>query len=453
MAMIRISIISVFPQLHAAFFETSLIKRSREQGILEVGLFSLTHYVSPKERIDAPACGHGAGMVLRPEIVEKAVKDIEDTYGTGIKVFFSPDGAVLRQPLLQRMMQTILPLGDSRIEEKSMSECHIILCCGRYEGFDSRAVEHFADYIISIGDYILMGGDVAAQVFLESFLRLIPRVVGNSDSVEHDSFMGPFLDYEAYCKPVIWKDKHVPSVLLSGDHAKINEWRLAQSAKKTLYKRFDWLRRSVLSLDVKKKVSSLIPSHYVVLMHDQVMVGKVTKEEGTTSVTTIDLHDIARSSATYGIKKVFIVTPLKDQQRLLDVFLSFWHTSKGADYNHSRFEAMSLISVVDSLQAVYDAVEKEEGKMPLAIATSAQRYNNIPSLSYTQQGKVWEKELPVLLIFGTGQGLSTKLLDKMNYLLLPIEGFSSYNHLSVRAAVAIILDRWLSYAPEYSSNG
>jgi len=188
-----------------------------------------------------------------------------------------------------------------------------------------------------------------------------------------------------------------------------------------------------------------IPPHYVALMHTEIALkgGRV----GETSITSLDIHDVARSSATYGIKNYFIVSPLKDQQVILKTFLDFWHSEEGKQYNKSRFDAVELVQPASQLADVIAAIEEKEGKKPLLIATSAKPHQATVSLDYASQGRVWQKDRPVLLLFGTGQGLSDELLKRCDFLLLPIEGMTPYNHLSVRAAVAITLDRWLGLQP------
>jgi tRNA (guanine37-N1)-methyltransferase len=236
----------------------------------------------------------------------------------------------------------------------------------------------------------------------------------------------------------------VPEVLVSGNHKKIDEWRRSTAIATTVKERFDWIRTQPLGGKDLTDVAAQIPPHYAVLMHDQVLIGKVDPQPGTTSVTTMDLHDIARSSATYGIKKLFIVTPLTDQKRQLEVFFEFWHTSKGQEYNKDRFEAMSLVQVCDSMTDVLMAIASENNNQEaVMVATSAKEHVETVSIDYTDQKKVWNGQQPVLIVFGTGQGLTNDLVARCDYVLKPVRGFTTYNHLSVRAAVAIVFDRWL----------
>lgn len=452
---LHITIITVFPELHTSFLETSLLKRAREAGILSVSTIKFSDCVAPKERIDAPMVGHAAGMVLRAEVLERAMEKAVAAHGEGIAVFFAPDGQLLSQPIIEDFYRRELAAPHSVSSEKDDSSYpHLILICGRYEGIDVRAVRKYADYIFSIGDYVLMGGDLPAQVFIESVLRFVPSVVGRAESVLADSYSGAYLDFPPYGQPVVWNGEEVPPVLRSGDHAAIIRWQKSESLRKTLLTRFDWLRssRSFLESELAAK-SKAIPPHYVIVMHDEVLIGKKEKIEGQTSVTTIDLHDIARSSATYGIKKVFIVTPLIDQQRVTKHFMSFWHSAQGEIYNKDRFDAMSLIEIVSTkAEACAQIAAAHEGREPILIATSAQPYTDVGPehprlLEYADQGVAWEHERPVVLCFGTGQGLAPRFFRACAYVLPPVLGFTRYNHLSVRSAVAIILDRWLAALP------
>ncbi|MDQ5890992.1 MAG: tRNA (guanine37-N1)-methyltransferase [Candidatus Dependentiae bacterium] len=441
--MFTITIITVFPELFENWCKTSLIARAQEAGQLKINCIRLADHVAPKQRIDTPACGPGAGMVLKAPVVAAAIEEAFARYGSGEVVFFTPSGTLLTQRLCQEMATTYFsePLSGA----PGVGDHHIILVCGRYEGVDDRVIQRYSGRKISIGNYVLMGGDLPAQVFLEAILRYLPGVVGDSRSVFHDSFSGPLVDFPAYGQPNEWEGMAVPPVLLSGDHAKIEKWRNDAALTQTVKEHFSWLRTSEISSEMRRSVAEKIPAHYVVLMHDQVLIGRKEALPGTTSVTTIDVHDIARSSATYGIKKFYVVTPLHDQQELLRVFFQFWHTDQGRNYNENRYDAMSCVKVVSSLAEAEADIMSLSGQIPLKIATSARPVDGVQSLAFDDQAIAWQTARPVALMFGTGQGMTAELLQACDYVLTPIHGFTGYNHLSVRAAVAIILDRWLGY--------
>lgn len=176
-------------------------------------------------------------------------------------------------------------------------------------------------------------------------------------------------------------------------------------------------------------------------MHSHVMLDQ--GREGTSSVTSLDIHDIARSARTYGIKKYFIVTPLEDQHKIVNKLLEFWHTDVGIDYNPQRHEALKLVTLVSTFEEVLQQIEHDESQKPLLLATSAQSTQTVPLISYHDQQKVWSPGRPVVIIFGTARGLASSFVEKCDYQLGPVQGFSSFNHLSVRSAAAIIFDRWL----------
>ncbi len=425
----KISIVTLFPSLYHPFLETSLIDRAHKQGIVDTSLISLLEFVSEKKRIDSPTFGPGAGMLLRPEVIEAAIEKTEAERGPAYKIFFSPQGKKLDQELLRCLMLAVA------------QKKHMLLVPARYEGMDVRVEHYYADSLLSIGDFVLMGGDLPAMVLIESMLRLMPGVIGKQESVEKESFSGAFLDYPEYTNPVEWKGEVVPAIIRSGNHEKIQEWRQAKAAENTVIHHFDWLRSHVVQPEDKALATEYIPAHYAVLMHDHVKLPDGT--EGTSSVTSLDIHDIARSAKTFGIKKYFIITPLEDQKKIIAKLLSFWQADVGIEYNVHRHEALANVQVVDSLEEAIDEIEKIEQSKPILVATGAQVNQQLPLISYYDQEKIWVQKRPVAIIFGTARGLGDSVLKKSDYLLAPVEGFSSFNHLSVRSAAAIIFDRWL----------
>ena len=197
-----------------------------------------------------------------------------------------------------------------------------------------------------------------------------------------------------------------------------------------------------MSDEQKLLVSKYIPSHYAALMHCDIVLkeGRI----GTTSITSIDVHDIARSCATYGLKNFFVVTPLKDQTLLIQKMLDFWKEKEiGGQYNKHRHEAVALVHLKKSLNEVIEQIEQKEGKRPIIIGTSARLELNSSMLTYYQQNIIWKQDRPVLFLFGTGHGMSEILLSQCDYMLQPLNGFTQFNHLSVRCAAAIVFDKWL----------
>jgi len=221
--LIHISVLTVFEQLYKTFLQTSLIHRAHQKGIVDVQVNSFFSYVSPKKRIDAPTFGPGAGMLIRPHVVERAIEDKERQYGPAFKIFFSPQGEKLDQRMLERIVAVV------------QKKPHMLLIPARYEGMDARVEEHYADIILSVGDFVLMGGDIPAMMLLEGLLRLFPGVVGKEESVERESFSGPFVDFPAYTEPINWKGYAVPDIIRSGNHAAINKWRMQHAQTMGLF--------------------------------------------------------------------------------------------------------------------------------------------------------------------------------------------------------------------------
>jgi len=429
----NISVLTLFPELYNPFFQTSLIKRAQEKGTVSCHVNNLLSYVQPKVRIDDTTFGHNAGMLLKPEVIEQAVDASERDFGKAYKIILSPQGKTLTQPRLKELYE--------RIKDQK----HIMLIASRYEGLDARVENYYADELVSVGNFVVMGGDIPAMLLLEGLLRFVPGVVGKEESVVLDSFSGAFVDYPEYTRPIVWKGMEVPEIVRSGNHAAIDLWRQEQAAQATVKKHFNWVRSVPTTKAEQKLIKKYIPHHYIALMHNDIDLkeGRV----GHTSVTSIDIHDIARSSTTYGLQTFFIVTSLKDQQKIVEKMLSFWVDEKvGGDYNNNRHEAVRTVQLKAELDDVIAAIEQREGVKPLIIGTSARDQDAIKIITYFDQDVVWKHDRPILFLFGTGSGMSERLLQQCDYMLPPLQGFSDFNHLSVRSAVAIILDKWLGIA-------
>lgn len=429
----NISIVTLFPQIYEPFLATSLLKRAQSDNLVSVSVHNLFSLCSAKERIDGPTFGHGAGVVIKPEIMDRAVSLVEQDKGKAYKIFFSPHGRKLDQAYLKELYAKIVACG------------HVALFPARYEGMDARVEEEFADEIISVGDFVLMGGDIPAMVLLEGLLRYVPHIVGKQESVEKDSFSGAFVDHPEYTAPVEWRGRIVPDVIRSGNHKEMVLWRHKEAAYRTVFHHFDWLRTHQTTEEENALVRSCMPSHYVALLHGQVLVpgpdGQVI--EGTTSVTSIDIHDIARSAKTYGIKNYFVVTPLQDQQKIVRRLLDFWHVGEGVTYNPHRHSAVKDVDLMATLRDVIACIAQQEGVEPLVVVTSARHEHGAEVIGYTDQTKVWAHKRPVLFVFGTGRGLAASVFERADYILHPVKSFYPFNHLSVRSAAAIVLDRWL----------
>lgn len=218
----RINVLTIFPEFFTSPLETSLVGKALADGVLDVALHDLReHGKGVHRQVDDAPFGGGAGMVMMIEPIADALEPLTDTH----RVLLTPAGKPLDQETLDRWATTD----------------EITLVCGRYEGIDERVAEHLIDEEISIGDYVLLGGEVGALAIIEGVTRLLPGVVGNPDSVQAESFRDGMLEEPQYTRPAEYRGWTVPEVLLSGDHGKVEEWRRAQREQRTRERRPDLL--------------------------------------------------------------------------------------------------------------------------------------------------------------------------------------------------------------------
>ncbi len=236
--MIHFEILSIFPEMFVSPLDFSLLKKAQKKKLVKISLHDIRDWADDKHRMtdDAPY-GGGCGMVMKVEPVEKALAELRKKRKTKPTVILmTPQGEVLNQ----------------KIAEELSAKKRIIIICGRYEGVDERIREHLVDREISIGDYILTGGEMAAMVLIDAVSRLIPDVLGNPQSAESESFSHDLLEYPQYTRPAQYKGWKVPDVLLSGHHADIELWRKTEALKKTYRRRPDLLQKVKLSAQDKK---------------------------------------------------------------------------------------------------------------------------------------------------------------------------------------------------------
>lgn len=234
----RIDIITLFPSMFKGPFEESTIKRAQEKNFLKIHLHNLRDFTTDRHRtVDDTPFGGGAGMVMKVEPIYKAINHIKEEIKEKVKVILlSPQGKTFTQEVAFEL-----------IKEKNL-----ILICGRYEGVDERVREHLVDEELSIGDYVLSGGEIAAMVVVDALARLIPGVVGDERSIKEDSFYRGLLDYPQYTRPAEFKGWKVPEILRSGNHRKIETWRRKKMLEKTLLRRPDLLKKAKLTSEEKK---------------------------------------------------------------------------------------------------------------------------------------------------------------------------------------------------------
>jgi len=287
---------------------------------------------------------------------------------------------------------------------------------------------------------VLTGGELPALVVIDAVARLIPGVLGNLQSSEEDSFSDGLLEYPQYTRPEEFRGMKVPEVLLSGDHERIRSWRRETSLQLTRERRPDLFVKAPLRSEEKNFARSAPARVYIALLHHPVY--DKNREVVTTAVTNMDIHDIARAAKTYGLKGFYVVTPVKALQRLALKIIAHWEEGYGAEYNHTRKEALALARVKDTLDDAILDVERECGVKPRLVVTSARAGRN--RTSFTElRNMLRVTPAPFLLLLGTGWGLTEEVLAQSDTVLEPIEGGTNYNHLSVRSAAAIILDRLL----------
>lgn len=219
--MLKAKIFTIFPELFPGFLGYSLTGRALEEGIWSVETVNIRDYATDKHgSVDDTPCGGGAGMVMRPDILGHALKA---NYRGGKILAMSPKG----KPLTQEMVRVYA------------EEDEINIVCGRFEGIDERVIEAFEIEEVSIGDYILTGGEQAAQILLDAVVRLLPGVLGNAESTMSESFEDNLLEYPQYTRPTEWEGRRVPEILLGGHHQKIENWRKEQAMKTTQERRPD----------------------------------------------------------------------------------------------------------------------------------------------------------------------------------------------------------------------
>ncbi len=225
--MIQFDIITIFPKSVSNFLKEGIFRIAQEKGDVKIRVFDLRNWTHDKHRkVDDTPYGGGAGMVMKIEPIDRAIKDLRKT---GSKVIaMTPRGDTLNQKKLKKYLN----------EESE----HYILIAGHYEGMDERVYESLVDYEISIGDFVLSGGELPALVFVDAYLRLIPGVLGNENSSQDESFENDTLEYPQYTRPENYDGMKVPEILLSGNHEEIKKWREKEAKKITKLKRPDLLK-------------------------------------------------------------------------------------------------------------------------------------------------------------------------------------------------------------------
>ena len=241
----RIDVLTIFPQMFDVPFSFGIFKRAIDQDLVSINIHNIRDYTHDKHHtVDDYPHGGGPGMVLKPEPVFEAVAAVKaqlpDESGTAQLpiILLTPQGRLFNQ-------QIAMELSKYR---------HLIMICGRYEGIDERVVEHLVTDEISIGDYVLTGGELPALVVIDTVIRLLPGVLGSEDSVQEDSHANGLLEYPQYTRPAVFRDWPVPEILLSGNHAQIARWRREQVLRRTVERRPDLIDTTKLGQEEKQLV-------------------------------------------------------------------------------------------------------------------------------------------------------------------------------------------------------
>lgn len=240
--MLRFDILSIFPEMFRSPFDASLLRKARDKGTIEIHLHDIRDYAEGRHRMtDDYPYGGGGGMVMKVEPVARALDAILPEREGALVVLLTPQGETLRQGLVEELA----------------TWSRLVLICGHYEGVDERIRTHLADRELSIGDYVLTGGEPAAMVLVDAVARLVPGVLGNSDSPAADSFSAGILEYPQYTRPESFRGWNVPDVLLSGHHRVIEDWRRREALRRTWKRRRDLIGDAPLSEEDRKILRDL----------------------------------------------------------------------------------------------------------------------------------------------------------------------------------------------------
>ncbi len=415
-------VITILPEFFDSPLSCGLLGKAVEKGIVKTSLIFLRQFTDDRHStVDDRPYGGGPGMVMMADPLYRALSSVP---GNCRKILLTPKG----RPF------------DHRTAKRLSRQSDIALVCGRYEGIDARIEALFDFEQISAGDFVLNGGEAAALCVMESVSRFLPGFMGKNESVGEESFSRGLLEYPHFTRPEQFRGIDVPEVLLSGHHGRIARWRKERSLEKTLRIRPDLLDEAALNredIHFLRRLDRVRPARnlYLALIHHPVL--NKTGEEGATSLTNLDIHDIARVCETFGLGGYFICTPLEDQQILARRLITHWTEGAGGKGNPDRAAALSNIRISDSLEGAVALVEEQAGTRPIIAATSARGPGDA---TWGQVRRLLDKE-PVLVVLGTGYGLSPRIIAMADITLRPVCYLNPFNHLSVRSAASILVDR------------
>jgi len=238
---IKFNIITLFPEMFHSPLNESILKKAQEKNLLQINLFNLRDFAEGKHKVtDDYPYGGGVGMLMKPEPIIKAIESIKAEKGESKVVLMTPQGKSLNHANVKAFS----------------NEDSLIIVCARYEGIDERVRQYYIDEEISIGDYILTGGEIPAMVLIDAVVRYIPGVIGGKGAVENDSFVNSLLEHPQYTRPANFRGMEVPEVLLSGNDRCIREWQHKEALKRTLERRPDILAEAELNEEDKEFIEN-----------------------------------------------------------------------------------------------------------------------------------------------------------------------------------------------------
>lgn len=413
----RFTVVTLFPEMFDSTLAASVFGRALSAGLLQVDFVNPRDYATNKHKsVDDTPYGGGPGMVMKCDSLVSAIESVSEK--NSHRILMSPVGKCFEHKRARELAQ----------------EEHLVFVCGRYEGIDERVVDLAIDESLSIGDYVLTGGELGAMVMMDAIARFVPEVLGHAASAEEESFSEGLLEYPQYTRPAEFRGLEIPETLLSGHHANIADWREQESLRRTAIHRPDLFRSQ------DEQISKLASRTYVILAHHPVL--DRNQKVVTTSVTNFDIHDIARSCATYGIGGYIPVSPIKLQREKMDRIVDIWRKEISQRGAEDRGRALGGIQVADSIESALAVIKKRWKCAPWVVATSAQPSELAPSTTNQQllADRIVDSQKPLAIVLGTGWGLHKSILASSNQILMPVLGRSDYNHLSVRSALAAILD-------------
>ncbi|MCY3624562.1 MAG: tRNA (guanosine(37)-N1)-methyltransferase TrmD [Candidatus Dadabacteria bacterium] len=428
----KFDIVTIFPGFFDSVFSFGVISRAVENKAVEINVHDLRTYSAEKHgKTDDTPYGGGSGMLMTPGPIGDAI------------------GRIRKKGLRSAVILTT-PKGEEFDDRKAQELCgfeQLIILCGRYEGVDDRVSELYVDMKISTGKYINSGGEYACSLIVDAVSRYLPGVLGNTESLSSESLTNGLLEYPQYTKPRTYRGKKVPELLLSGDHEKIRKWRRQESIKSTFTHNPASLDDAQLSKEEDAFLKELKVGNspdfrvYIALVHYPAYNNRL--EVVSTAFKSIDAHDISRDATTYGVKKFYLINPVEEQRRLAGRLVDHWIEGEGRNFNETKSKAFGIITIMNTIEETVEQIEEIEGEKPKIVVTDARFSDDMTGYRVLRE-KIFENTEPFLILFGTGWGLTLETIKAADYVLKPISGYSEFNHLSVRSAAAIVLDRLLS---------